>query len=132
MDDAKARQLEELTGMTREEMSQVVESFTKPPEGPAGEGRDLEVDLGEESTIDPRRLVPDTLGGTRQGEGASRTNRPTGDDGIGRNRQGGVTPPPPQLRSLVEAYQRRISGTNPAVPAPVPSGDGPPTNPPPR
>jgi hypothetical protein len=44
------------------------------------------------------------------------------------SRQGGGTPPPPQLRKLVEAYQRRLSDTNPpstrssGAPAPRPGG----------
>jgi hypothetical protein len=128
-DEDQARKLEDLTGMTREEMSQFVERFSGPPEGPAGEGRELEVDLESESgTIDPNRVVPDPLSGVRQSEGARRSQGTGVNDGLGMSRQGGGTPPPPQLRKLVEAYQRRLSDTNPpstrssGAPAPRPGG----------
>lgn len=130
-DDTQTRKLEDLTGMTREEMSQFVERFSGPPEGPAGEGRELEVGLESESgTIDPNRVVPDPLSGIRQSEGARRSQGTGVNDGLGMSRQGGGTPPPPQLRKLVEAYQRRLSNTNPPAsqgsrtPAP-PSGETP-------
>ncbi|WP_169976516.1 DUF4175 family protein [Tautonia rosea] len=131
-DEDQTRKLEDLTGMTREEMSQFVERFSGPPEGPAGEGRELEVDLESQSgTIDPNRVVPDPLSGVRQSDGARRSQGTGVNDNLGMSRQGGGTPPPPQLRKLVEAYQRRLSDTNPPAsegrgnPAPGRSGGNP-------
>ncbi|RUL88166.1 hypothetical protein [Tautonia sociabilis] len=120
-DDAMARKLEELTGMDREEMAQFVERFSGPPEGAAREGSEVEVVPEEQQSFDPNRSIPDPLQGVRQSQGASRARGPSANDGIGRNRQGGGAPPPPQLLPLLEAYQRRISGSD--VPSPAPSAE---------
>ncbi|WP_152050310.1 hypothetical protein [Tautonia marina] len=113
--------------MTREEMSQFVERFSGPPEGPSREGQELEVDLDSESApLDPNRVVPDPLSGVRQSEGARRSQGTGVNDGLGMSRQGGGTPPPPQLRKLVEAYQRRLSDTNPPTTPPSRPSGGPP------
>ena len=120
-DEAAARRLEELTGMDRQEISQFVDQFEGAPEIEPGEGREVAVEPGEDEALDPNRTLENPLTSVGRSQQVGRNDRPSADDGLGQNRQGGGSPPPPEFRRMFEAYQRRLSsGSTPeAPPAPA-------------
>jgi len=124
--DKVTPELEKATGMSREEMEQFVEQYRKVPRGPAGEGREIEVDPNEKkrSTAQPKLSELKTTAPVR-----AQTVRERGasvDDQDHGNVEGTRFVVPPEIRSRYEAYKSsvlRSPSVQPARPAPA-SGSG--------
>jgi hypothetical protein len=122
-DETKARQLEEETGMSREELSQFVRRFDQAPKQPAGEGRELEVKPGRAETLEPRKVEggPTSRISSRSERGANAVAQDT----QAGNVQGIRARVPEQYLSRYEAYIRSMdrAGTRrPAPSRPAPGG----------
>ncbi len=108
-DPAKAKQLEEETGMSRDELERFVKKFDAAPKQPAGAGRTLDVKPGENKTLDP--LKPE---GFPSATVSGRSQR--GPNSVPQDAAGGLTqglrgaPVPVEYQSRYEAYRGSISG----------------------
>jgi hypothetical protein len=113
-DEKAARQLEQDTGLSREQMEQFAKKFEKAPPRPAGEGRDIAVTPGQDRVLDPGRTLPDPLPGqavrtrNERGAGAVAPDQESG------NRQGVRSIAPEEFRNKFDAYRKGISRSAPA------------------
>jgi hypothetical protein len=108
-DDRATKDLEERTGMTREQLEQFATKFQKPKSGPAGPGREIEVKPREQTPAQPGANLP---GVDRNRRFSTATNRERGviaQDNVRDNVEGIRFPPPPELRSKMEDYKNTLA-----------------------
>jgi hypothetical protein len=128
-DPAKAKQLEEDSGMTRDQIEQFVKRFEKPKQPAAGPGGEITAEQGKDRTFDPNRSIADPI---RQGVVSGRRERAAGSvaqDQISGQSQGTRVQPPAEWRTRFEAYQNTISGAAKPPAAPATTKDSRPNSP---
>jgi hypothetical protein len=112
-DDQKSRQLEQETGMSRDELEQFVKKFDKSKivKDPSREGKTLDARPGRDKVLDPNRKLADPLSGTTYSSRSQRGPGTVPQDAGGGNLQGGHTQVPTELRARYEAYRSGLSRT---------------------
>jgi hypothetical protein len=108
-DPDAAKNLEQRTNMTREQIEHLATKFTKPKIGPAGPGRDINVKLTDQQAVPPAADLPGINLNSRL---SSRNIRPQGtmpqDEIRGMNEDIRVEPPA-ELRGHWEAFKNKLS-----------------------
>jgi len=102
-------ELEQATGMSRDEMEQFVKKLKNVPKGPAGPGREIKVKPGAEQKFDPNRTLPELNPNARLGTRTDRTRGSVAQDQIRDNVQGARFEVPSELRSGFEAFKSSLS-----------------------
>jgi hypothetical protein len=103
-DDQTTKDLEERTGMTREQLEQFATKFQKPKSGPAGPGREIEVTPREQTPAKPAANLP---GVDRSRSFSTKTMRERGfmaPDNVRDNAEGVRFEPPPELKARWKDY----------------------------
>lgn len=122
-DDQKAKELEQETGMSRDELDQFVRKFDRAPDRPAGDARELPIEPGKNESLDPRQLGP--LPGATVSSRSDRGPNTVPQDAAGGNTEGVRTAVPSEWRSRYEAYRNSISrGKGASAPRPAAPGSG--------
>jgi hypothetical protein len=114
-DAATVKELEERTGMTKEQLEQFAKKYEKPKIGPGREAKDVEVKVGEQAPVAPSANLP--------GAGVQRFNtekiRARGgipqDTARGLN-EGNVDQPPQELRERYFSYKSKAGRAAKATP----------------
>ncbi len=124
--DNDVKQLEEATGMSRQEIEQFVEKFQKPKDtGPSRDPGQIEGKLGEPQRLDPNRKLPDQIRSPLVSGRGQRGPGSVVQDSLQDQTQGVRTQAPAQIRSRFEAYQSSISRSPAARPSkPAAGGNG--------
>ncbi|MHC5542529.1 hypothetical protein ACYOEI_30255 [Singulisphaera rosea] len=115
-------QIEQDTGMSREQMEQFVKRFKKAPQAEPGPGREIKIKPGEERKFDPNRKLPE-LG--PNAPVSSRTIRGEGNaagDDLRGNIEGTRLQVPPELKAGLEAYKSSLSRSKVLNPSRTGSG----------
>ncbi|WP_406693396.1 hypothetical protein V5E97_20435 [Singulisphaera sp. Ch08] len=115
-------ELEQATGMSREEMEQFVTKMKKLDKAPAGPGREIQVKPGVDRTFDPNRTLPELNPNARLGNRTDRAKGSVAQDDLRDNVQGARFEVPRELRSGFEAYKSSLSRSKSR--RPVTSGPG--------
>ncbi|WP_020466405.1 hypothetical protein [Singulisphaera acidiphila] len=103
-------ELEQATGMSRDEMEQFVKKFKKPDKAaPAGPGREIQVKPGVDRTLDPNRTLSDLNPNARLGNRTERARGSVAQDDIRDNIQGARFEVPRELRPGFEAFKSSLS-----------------------
>jgi hypothetical protein len=116
-DPTKAKQLEEETGMSRDELQQFVKKFEQAPKAQPGEGGTIDVKPGENKTLEPRKLdgqLPSATVSSRSQRGPNVVPQ----DAAGGLSEGLRTAVPAEYQSRYEAYRTSISGRAPRTAVP--------------
>jgi len=103
------RELEQATGMSREQLEQFVTKFKKPPKNTPGPGREIKVSPGKDRTFRPDRQLPELNPSARVGSTARNRNSVAQDE-VRDNIEGGRFEIPLELRSGYEAFKNSVSG----------------------
>ena len=82
-------ELEQATGMSRDEMEQFVKKMKKLDKAPAGPGREIKVKPGVDRTFDPNRTLPDLNPNARLGNRTERARGSVAQDDHSRQRSRG-------------------------------------------
>ena len=113
-DPASAKDLEQATNLTREQIEQFVTKFSKIKSAPAGPGRDINVKPGEQTAVAPSADLPGLDPKTRISSKNQRTQGTMAHDEVHGNLEDIRFQPPKELRGKWEAFKNRLS----KVPAP--------------
>jgi hypothetical protein len=123
---ADTTDLEEATGMSRSEIEQFVKQYEKVESGPAGPGREIEVEPG--ASGEDARASAD-LPGLGNHSISTRAIKDRGgipQDQIRDNQEGVRFAPPAEFRGKIEGYKNAVSrsrtSTPRSAPAPAPGG----------
>lgn len=117
-------ELEQATGMTRDEMEQFVTKMKKLPQGTPGPGREIQVKPGEEQKFDPNRTLPDITSNARMGSRTDRGRGSVAQDQIRDNMQGTRFEVPSELKGGFEAFKSSLSRPRSRKTAVPPSAPG--------
>jgi hypothetical protein len=107
-DGQATKDLEERTGLTREQLEQFATKFQKPKSGPAGPGREIDVTPREETPAKPAANLP---GVDRSRSFSTKTMRERGfmaPDDVRDNAEGVRFEPPPELRAKWKDYREML------------------------
>jgi hypothetical protein len=113
-DPASAKDLEQASNMTREQLDQFVTRYTKAKSAPAGPGRDIDVKPGEQAAVPPAADLPGIDPRTRISSKNLRGRDTMAQDDVHSNFEDIRFQPPKELRGKWEAFKNRLS----KVPAP--------------
>ena len=110
-DDKAAKDLEEATGRSREELEQFAKKFEKPPATASRPGEEIEVkpEPGHLPKLDPRRKVAGPNADSKFSGRATREAGATVQDTLRGDSQAIRSEAPPEIRSRVEAYKSSLS-----------------------
>jgi hypothetical protein len=128
-DDQAAKDLENRTGLTREQLEQFAKKYEKPKSGPVEPGRQIEVKPGEATPAKPGENLPG-FDKTQRMDSKSIRERGTMPQDTVRNMQQGISfEPPPEWRGKVAGYKSKLARsqvmpTRRAAPAPAPAAGG--------
>jgi hypothetical protein len=115
-DEQSTKELQDRTGLTREQLEQFARKFEKPKAGPAGPGREIEVKPGDQTPAKPAANLPGVSRTTRFSTSSIRERGFMPQDNIRDNVEGLRFQPPPELRAKWQNYQRTLGKS--AVTAP--------------
>jgi hypothetical protein len=108
-DDQAAKELEDRTGMTREQLEQFAKKYEKPKSGPAGPGREIEVKPGEQTPVKPGENLPGFDRTQRMDSKSIRERGTMPQDTVRNMEQGWRSEPPPEWRGKVEGYKTKLA-----------------------
>jgi hypothetical protein len=117
-------ELEQATGMSREEMEQFVTKFKKPPKSQPGAGQEIPVKPGQAPKFDPNRALPDLNPGASVSSRNVRDRGSVARDDFRDNLEGTRFLAPREILPWVEAYRNTLSRSKVVSPpraAPVPT-----------
>lgn len=121
---ADTSDLEAATGMSRTEIEQFVKQYERIESGPAGPGREIEVEPG--ASGEDARAASDLpgLGNHSISTRALKDRGSIPQDEIRDNQEGVRFAPPPEFRGKIEGYKSAVSRSRAATPrgAPAPQG----------
>ena len=126
-DDTKAKELEQASGYSREQIEQFIRKYEKVKAAPSGPGRDINLKADDQKgAAQPSANLPGLSSSTpfstksRRGIGTAAT------DTLRDNVEAARFEPPPEMRGKWEGYKNKLMKV-PApkrTPAPAPSGKG--------
>jgi hypothetical protein len=108
-DDRVAKDLEDRTGLSREQLEQFATKFQKPKSGPAEPGREIEVKPGEQEPAKPAANLPGVDSTRRFNRKISRDAGSLPQDTIHNNVEGFRFDPPPEWRGKWEGYKSKLA-----------------------
>jgi hypothetical protein len=112
--DAKtAKELEDVTGKTKEFLEQYARKFEKQNIAPGREGKDVEVKVGEQPAAKPGVDLPTVAVKTSSAQIRNRGQMPQ--DSVRGNNEGNRLPPPPELAGRVFGYNTRLGKIQPST-----------------
>jgi hypothetical protein len=114
------KDLEAETGMTRQEMQDLVKKFEKVEKPAAEPSRDLKGDLGKDKTIDKNRKFIDPIKANTVSGRAGRGPGTVAGDTLAGDAEGARSVAPPEYKSRWEAYRSSLAKTEKGA-APKPS-----------
>jgi hypothetical protein len=106
-DAATAKELEDATGMSKEQLEQFVKKYEKPTLKAGREGKDVEVKVGEQAAAAPAANNPGA--GVRTFTTDKIRQRGIATDTARGNLEGARDVPPPEFRERVEGYKNRLA-----------------------
>ena len=110
--------------MSKEELNQFVKKFEKPPAGPSGPGREVDVKLKPGEKLDPNAKLPE-LKTTYSVSSQTGRDRGTAVRDTARNNVEALrSPPPVELRSGFDAYRNSLSRSRTLKPIRRPVSEG--------
>ena len=108
-DDKTAKLLEERTGISRERLEQWAKPFEKVKSGPAGPGRQIEVNSRDQEAAKPAANLPGLDRTQRMNSKNIRERGSLPQDSIRGLKQDLRSEPPPEWRSKFEGYKSRLA-----------------------
>jgi len=106
---ASAKELEQRTNMSREQIEQFVTNFSKIKAAPAGPGRDITVKPGEQTPVAPAADLPGVDAKTRISSKNVRNRGTMPQDEVHGNLEDVRFQPPPEMQGKFEAYKNKLS-----------------------
>src|SRR5262249_44665973 len=107
-DAATAKELEDATGMTKEQLEQFARKYEKPKVAPGREGKEVEVKVGEQPAAKPRSNLPGA--GVRQFNTEMIRQRGGIPQGTAHgNIEGARDVPPREFRDRAAGYNSRLA-----------------------
>ncbi len=107
-DDAKAKDLENSTGLSRSQIEQFAKKYHKLKSDLPGPGRNLTVKPGEETTAKPSANLSGLSPSTRFGSVNRRAAGSAPQDEVRDNVQGMIFQPPAEYKGRWEGYKNRL------------------------
>jgi hypothetical protein len=104
-------------GMSKEELNQFVEKFSKAPKAEPGAGREIDVKPGKPQTIAPDRKVPDLNPNAAVSAETIRQRGGVVQDTERNNNEGIRFVPPPELRARFNGFRNTLSRPRTGAPA---------------
>jgi hypothetical protein len=108
-DPASAKDLEQATNMSREQIEQFVEKYRKATTAAAGPGRDITVKPGEQTPVAPSADLPGLDTKTRFSSKNVRNRGTMPQDDVHGNLEDVRFQPPPEMQGKFEAYKNKLS-----------------------
>ncbi len=108
-DDAKAKQLEDATGYTREQIEQFARRYEKVKSAPAGPGRNIDLKGADQTDAKPSGSFPGLDPSTRFSTKNRRDRGTAPQDQIRDNLEGIRLEPPPEWRGKFEGYKNKLA-----------------------
>ncbi len=108
-DPSKAKELEDATGVTREQVEQFAKKYEKVASAPAGPGRDINVKPGEQTPAQPSADLPGLKPSTRFNSKNIRNRGTQPQDEIHDHAEGIRFEPPPEWRAKYEGFRNRLA-----------------------
>jgi hypothetical protein len=112
-DAQTAKELEDASRMTKEQLEQFARKFEKPNAAPGREAKDIEVKVGEQAAAKPGSNLP-TVAVKTSTERIRARGDMTRDPTRGNLNEGNRGEPPRELRDRVYGYKIRLNGMRPA------------------
>jgi hypothetical protein len=108
-DDAKAKDLEKDTGLSREQLEQFATKFNKPKSAPAGPGRDINMKPGEQTAAQqPSANLPGLGSSVSFSTATRRASGSAPQDQLRDNNEGIRLTPPAEFRGRLEGYKNKL------------------------
>ncbi len=95
--------------MSKEELNQFVKKFEKPPAGPSGQGRDIDVKLKPGEKLDPDAKLPELKTPVSVSSQVARDRGSIMRDTARNNTEALRSGPPPELKAGWDAYRKSMS-----------------------
>jgi hypothetical protein len=102
-----AKELEDATGKTKEQLEQFARKYEKPNVAPGREGKQVEVKVGEQQAAKPGTNLPSVAVKSSTEKIRARGDMPQ-DRTRGNLNEGNRLPPPPELQDRVYGYNSRL------------------------
>jgi hypothetical protein len=120
-DTAKTKELEDATGLSREQIEQFVKKYQKPKAGPAGPGREIDLKSNPNSDVArPSSNLPGLDSSTPFSTRSRRASSNVATDEIRDNVESVRLEPPPEMRGKWQGYKSRLEKVRaPKRPAPA-------------
>jgi hypothetical protein len=119
--DAKARDLEKDTGLSREKLEQFAQKFKKLKSEAAGPGREIKAKPGEQPAATPSANLPGLSSSVPFSTINRRRAGSAPHDEVRENLEGPRMEPPPEFRGRWEGYKNRLRNVVAPKAAPRPS-----------
>jgi hypothetical protein len=108
-DDARAKQLEKDTGLSREQLEQFSKRYEKVKSAPAGPGRNIDLKGGEQTDAKPSANLSGLESSTRFNTANRRGRGTAPQDQVRDNLEGARFQPPPEFRGKYEGFKNKLA-----------------------
>jgi len=106
------KELEAETGMTRQEMQDLVKKFEKVDKPPAEPGRDLKGEVGKDRVFDTNRKIGDPIKANTNSDRSVRGPGAVAGDTLAGDAEGARSAAPPEYKARWEAYRSSLAKTD--------------------